>query len=192
MYPISPTGRILACICAFVGAGMMGMLVSVLVGRYQRVYNRKMYIPEPEVSTADLEQRLNSQDNTKSNHSSRRSSLKRPLPSAIPDRLPSVHGNSRPNQRRSSSRSSKAHSIVSFDGENIDDNQTDKLVLAVKAKLTEVEPDHGTGINLKSIKKQTGQIWATCASHLPLNLLSNPTTTTSNNEDMKLSRSQAF
>lgn len=53
MYPITPIGRILACICAFFGVAVSGMLVSVLVDRYQRVYNRKKYFPEQILSVAD-------------------------------------------------------------------------------------------------------------------------------------------
>ncbi len=41
--PITPIGRIIACLCALFGASMIGMLVSVLVDRYQRVYARKLY-----------------------------------------------------------------------------------------------------------------------------------------------------
>lgn len=33
---------------------MMGMLISVLVDRYQRVYNRKLFISEPEIDRTDL------------------------------------------------------------------------------------------------------------------------------------------
>ena len=46
MYPISSIGRILACLCALFGTATSGMLISVLVDRYQRVYNRKKFVPE--------------------------------------------------------------------------------------------------------------------------------------------------
>jgi hypothetical protein len=48
LYPITPIGRILSCICALFGAATMGMLISVLVDRYQRVYNRKKFLPQHE------------------------------------------------------------------------------------------------------------------------------------------------
>lgn len=54
MYPVTVVGRILTCISALVGAGMMGMLVSVLVDRYQRVYQRKMYVPEHDLPSINL------------------------------------------------------------------------------------------------------------------------------------------
>lgn len=53
MYPITAIGRVLACLCALVGAGTIAMLVSVLVDRYQRVYNRKKFYPEQVISPVD-------------------------------------------------------------------------------------------------------------------------------------------
>ena len=50
MYPITPIGRILSCLCALFGAATMGMLISVLVDRYQRVYKRKKFLPQDETS----------------------------------------------------------------------------------------------------------------------------------------------
>ena len=47
--PITPIGRILACLCALFGAATMEMLVSVLVDRYQRVYNRKKFFSQQEL-----------------------------------------------------------------------------------------------------------------------------------------------
>ena len=44
--PITPIGRIIASLCALFGAATVGMLVSVLVERYQRVFTRKLYINE--------------------------------------------------------------------------------------------------------------------------------------------------
>ncbi|CAF0941967.1 unnamed protein product [Didymodactylos carnosus] len=44
MYPITAIGRTLGCLCAIFGQAAIGMAVSVLVDRYQRVYTRKLYI----------------------------------------------------------------------------------------------------------------------------------------------------
>jgi hypothetical protein len=49
MFPITPVGRILSCLCALFCAATMGMLVSVLVDRYQRVYNRKKFFAQQEL-----------------------------------------------------------------------------------------------------------------------------------------------
>ncbi|CAF1118536.1 unnamed protein product [Adineta steineri] len=51
--PITPIGRILACFCALFGAATIGMLVSVLVDRYQRVYVRKLYYQEEAIDFSD-------------------------------------------------------------------------------------------------------------------------------------------
>lgn len=42
--PITALGRALACFAAIYGISTVSMLVSVLVGRYQRVYNRKRFL----------------------------------------------------------------------------------------------------------------------------------------------------
>lgn len=55
MTPKTVIGRILACSCALSGPAMIGMLVSVLVDRYQRVYNRKLYISDTQNEPIDLE-----------------------------------------------------------------------------------------------------------------------------------------
>lgn len=46
MAPITVIGRIVACLCALSGASTIGVLVSVLVDRYQRVYARKLYVQD--------------------------------------------------------------------------------------------------------------------------------------------------
>lgn len=46
MTPITTWGRFLACFAAIYGISTVSMLVSILVGRYQRVYNRKRFLNE--------------------------------------------------------------------------------------------------------------------------------------------------
>ncbi|CAF4362013.1 unnamed protein product, partial [Rotaria sp. Silwood2] len=52
--PITPAGRAIACLCGLCGATTIGMLVSVLVDRYQRVFARKLYINEDIVDFHDF------------------------------------------------------------------------------------------------------------------------------------------
>ncbi|CAF4682164.1 unnamed protein product [Rotaria sp. Silwood1] len=47
--PVTVLGRLTAVLCALTGVGTVGMLVSVLVDRYQRVYTRKLYIKPEEI-----------------------------------------------------------------------------------------------------------------------------------------------
>lgn len=63
IYPITPIGRIIACLCSLFGAAMIGMLVSVLVDRYQRVYARKLYIQEEMI---DFDEQSNDEMETNS------------------------------------------------------------------------------------------------------------------------------
>ncbi|UJR30486.1 hypothetical protein I4U23_018019 [Adineta vaga] len=52
--PMTPVGRIIACLCALFGAATIGMLVSVLVDRYQRVFVRKLYFQEEQIDFSDF------------------------------------------------------------------------------------------------------------------------------------------
>ncbi|CAF1371073.1 unnamed protein product [Rotaria sp. Silwood1] len=52
--PSTPGGRIIGCFCAVSGTGTIAMLTSILVDRYQRVYNRRMYIKRQEIHFDDV------------------------------------------------------------------------------------------------------------------------------------------
>ncbi|CAF3107250.1 unnamed protein product [Rotaria sp. Silwood2] len=47
--PVTALGRLTAVLCALTGVGTVGMLVSILVDRYQRVYTRKLYIKPEQI-----------------------------------------------------------------------------------------------------------------------------------------------
>ncbi|CAF3580994.1 unnamed protein product [Rotaria socialis] len=51
--PVTPAGRIIACLCSLCGATTIGMLVSILVDRYQRVFARKLYTNEDVIDFYD-------------------------------------------------------------------------------------------------------------------------------------------
>ncbi|CAF1350273.1 unnamed protein product [Rotaria sordida] len=53
LVPITALGRLIAVLCALTGVGTIGMLVSVLVDRYQRVYTRKLYIKPEQIDFND-------------------------------------------------------------------------------------------------------------------------------------------
>ena len=52
--PVTVGGRIIACFCALSGTGTIAMLTSVIVDRYQRVYNRRMYIRPEKIRHEDI------------------------------------------------------------------------------------------------------------------------------------------
>ncbi|CAF0834132.1 unnamed protein product [Adineta ricciae] len=66
--PITPIGRVIACFCALFGAATIGMLVSVLVDRYQRVYVRKLYSQEEEIDFSDYMDNENNDLESKDHH----------------------------------------------------------------------------------------------------------------------------
>ncbi|CAF1146165.1 unnamed protein product [Didymodactylos carnosus] len=49
LYPKTAIGRCIACLCAVFGTAVLGMLASVLVDRYQRVYTRKLYLQSEQI-----------------------------------------------------------------------------------------------------------------------------------------------
>jgi hypothetical protein len=191
MYPVTVIGRIFTCLCAFVGAGMMGMLVSVLVNRYQRVHNRKMYIPEQKVSSVEFHRLSNSENDTETGFTSRKSSRIRQMSSSVSRRLSLVQRKLKNDQRRASSQSYRVNFAISFDGENIDNNKAGNIVTAMKEKVTEAVSDAANGINLKLIGNKNNKIWTTLTSDSPHGSVSN-LMIESNAENTKTSRSQAF
>lgn len=50
---MTPIGRIIGCLCALFGVTTIGMLVSIMVDRYQRVYAQKLYFHEEVIDFDD-------------------------------------------------------------------------------------------------------------------------------------------
>lgn len=129
MYPVSVAGRIIACLCALVGAGMMGMLVSILVEKYQRVHKRKMYVPKLEVQSPELDRLMNLENGQR--------------------RCPSIWEKFKPNSRRISTQSHRIQFMVSVESEHLGDNDTNSIIATVKEKINEAVINTNPGINLQ-------------------------------------------
>lgn len=145
MYPVTVVGRILTCISALVGAGMMGMLVSVLVDRYQRVYQRKMYVPEHDLPSINLSE------------TKRKTCL-----SFMANRFPSIY--QRINLEKataSASRDRKIQFIVSFNSEEIDDQETETIITAIQTKVNETIANTSVNVDLKLIYTTNDKLWTT-------------------------------
>jgi hypothetical protein len=155
MVPITATGRILTCLCALLGAATMGMLVSVLVDRYQRVYNQKMYIPEPDVSAADFDIINNHNNDTESVFSLKKSGLIRDLSAAIIQRVSSFQDMIKNDRHQSH----KFQFVVSFNDINTDPNATDRMITIMKKKLTEAISTADVDVNLKLTDNNSKEIW---------------------------------
>lgn len=144
MYPITVIGRIVACLCALVGSGMMGMLVSILVDRYQRVYARKMYVPDCKTPPAELSSFINGEETPQTSVTAWITKQRRKGPSIL-NRL-------KPSRRRSSSQSHQIQLVVSFDGEQLNGGDTDQIVAAVRERVSEVLINKGADIHLEVIE----------------------------------------
>lgn len=162
MCPTSALGRVITCLCALSGPATMGMLVSVLVDRYQRVYNRKLYIPEPEVEPVDLENLGNSDDDTNSVFSVPKSGPKRAFSQTFSHSLASLQTKRKhmTSQLSSSIKPPKFHFLVSFNDHAHDKNAADEVVTAMKNKLTEAISNTNVNMDLKLIDHNNQELWA--------------------------------
>ena len=160
MFPITAIGRALTCLCALLGSSTMGMLTSVLVDRYQRVYNRKMYISEPDVPLADAETRSNIDDERKSNTSSVRLHRKSRLANTLNHSLTSLQ------QIRKNDRFQKAklQFLVTFTEDTKDRYASDQVVTMMKKKLTEAISATSVDVNLKLIDNDNEELWTISTS----------------------------
>lgn len=165
MYPVTAIGRIITCLCAFVGAGMMAMLVSVLVDRYQRVYNQKMYIPQHEIPSVEFNPLRSGQDGnhdaTETKIPSRKISRRQQLSSILSGCLSSVHRRFTNDQHRSSKQAYQVQFAVSFDGENLDTHEVENIITTMREKMTEAMPDTGTIIKLQLMEQKNNKLWTT-------------------------------
>ncbi|CAF0713846.1 unnamed protein product [Adineta steineri] len=168
MVPITYLGRIITCLCALSGPATMGMLISVFVDRYQRVYNRKMYIWESEAPPTDIdlihEHDPDDDDDTKSVTSSQKAGRRRPISEVISHSLSSLHDkikHDHHHQHHSLSEAYDLQLIVSFNNKknNKGNDATDHLVTMMKKKLTEAVSTVDIDVNLKLIDHDSKELW---------------------------------
>ena len=151
MYPATVIGRILACIAALVGAGMMGMLVSVLVDRYQRVHQRKMYVPNHELPLIRMDSNPQEQLDRREHFFS-----------FLSERFPSTYHRMKQNSNETpSNKSYKVQFIVSFNEEEVDDQEKDTIITTIKGKINETISASKTNMNLKLIYNTNDKLWTT-------------------------------
>jgi len=165
----------------------VGMLVSVLVGRYQRVYNRKMYISEPEMSEVDFDMISNPDDEVKSVHSLQKPGLIRNWSGVITRRFSFIQDKI----KNDSHQSYNYQFLVSFNNNNKDPSATDHIVTRMKKKLTEAISTADIDVNLKLIDSDKQELWAISSSDSVTNSISNLTQLT-NEDDQQQSRIEIF
>ena len=158
MCPVTVVGRILTCLAALVGAGMLGMLVSVLVDRYQRVYQRKMYVPEHDIPAIDLAK--NPPDGH--SHQAQTSVQRRVFQSLVSRRFPSLYQRMQQKQAATSqNKVSKVQFIVSFNSEEVDQQESETIVTTIKASINETISKTSANMDLKLIYNVSDKLWTT-------------------------------
>jgi len=180
MCPITAVGRVLTCLCALFGAATMGMLVSVLVDRYQRVYNRKMYVLEPERSEVDIDMINNPDDDANSIFSLQKPGLIRSLSGVITRRFSLIQDKIKHDLHEPC----KYQFIVSFNN-NKDSSATDHIVTIMKKKLTEAISTTDIDVNLKLIDSDKHELWTISSFDSVTNSTSNLTLSTSTDDQQQ-------
>lgn len=162
MCPTTAAGRIITCLCALCGPATMGMLISVLVDRYQRVYNRKMYIQEDDVSNVDLDIMASSDDEVKSSTSSRRTLRRQDFSTAISQHLTSFHGKIKHEPHSSN----KLQFVVSMNNKKTekDSSATDCILAVIKKKMAEVVALAEVDVDLKLVDGNSKELWSVSSS----------------------------
>lgn len=155
MYPVTAVGRVLTCLCALFGSSTMGMLTSVLVDRYQRVFNRKMYISETDVPLAEADNKNDLDEEEKSNTSSAKLHRRTKISNALNHSFSSIQ------QKRKTDRSHKVkvQFLVSFNDDNKDHHSSDQIITMMKRKLTEAISTTNIDVNLKLVDNNDHELW---------------------------------
>lgn len=158
MYPVTITGRILACACSFSGLATSAMLVSVLVERYQRVYTRKQFLPDQVMAA------LNSSDNEddekqdfinrKLSGLARTSSGKSIAPSIQPP-LEISHENNDTRSSRLISSSSPVRFIITITEDQINKERASDTANQLMTQLRETIQSTGEQLNLTLINPES-------------------------------------
>lgn len=160
MFPITAIGRALTCLCALLGSSTMGMLTSVLVDRYQRVYNRKMYISEQDVPLADAETRSNIDDERRSNTSSIRLHRRAKLANTFNHSLTSLQSK----KKNDRFQKAKLQFHVTFTEDTKDRYASDQVVKMMQKKLTEAISASDVHVNLKLFDHDNEELWTMSSS----------------------------
>ncbi|CAF4660982.1 unnamed protein product, partial [Rotaria sp. Silwood2] len=160
MYPVTVIGRILACSCAYFGVATSGMLVSALVDRYQRVYNRKKFSPAQILSAADLSdnQYDEKQDfiNRTVSESKRTLSSKPNLPM---EPVPSIYSPTN-NTKSNGHSTSSVHAlfIISLTDNGTNNNLTHQAANELMEELKEALKNSKDQINLKLMSSKVDPV----------------------------------
>jgi hypothetical protein len=149
MYPVTIAGRILACTCAFFGVAISGMLVSVLVEHYQRVYNRKQFLPEQIITAIDSSD--SEQEEKQDFINKKLSGIKKNLSSIpiLPTTIPSPKNDRKYSECNNSS--SHVRFIIKITEDQVNDDSIHDTANELMTELSETVKSTGEQINFKLI-----------------------------------------
>ena len=195
MSPVTAIGRAVTCLCALFGPAMMGMLVSVLVDRYQRVYTRKMYINEPDIEPVDWDSLSNPDDDNRSMFSQSRGLRKRDFSQTFSNAIASFqHSRKHLSHQNlpSNDQSYKLQVHISIDDYECNKTEAKQVLDLMKDKLTEAVSQTNLDVNLKLVDPENRELW-NVSSFPKFKLLSTSSSTVSLDEGrIEMTRIQSF
>ncbi len=150
IYPVTIAGRILTCACAFLGLAISGMLISVLVEHYQRVYNRKQFLPEQIITAIDSS---DSEQEEKQDFINRKlSGIRKNLSGGLifPTLIESPNNN-----RKYKKSSSQVRFIIKVTEDEPNNNSNHNTANELMTELTETVKNTGEQINFELISADT-------------------------------------
>ncbi|CAF1215415.1 unnamed protein product [Rotaria sp. Silwood1] len=153
MYPITVIGRTIACLCALSGAAIIGMLVSVLVDRYQRVFNRKMHSSDQQMLSNEFTDMDNEYEDEEKKIIKEISSNRQLIREQLVEKMP--QSNCRKNfdqeKSRKSSVRSKLNFSISVNDNTIDDQLVNQIIRNLNEKFIELQRTINKDIHLQII-----------------------------------------
>lgn len=160
MYPKSVVGRVIACACAYFGVATSGMLVSVLVDRYQRVYNRKKFCPEQIISLVDPSESEHNEKqdfiNKRLSDTSRNLSNREILPPTPAPSIDSPTGNKK--SSKNSASSPYVRFFISLNNDETDEKSSHQFADEFLKELTETMKNSDDHIKFKLLSSKTNSI----------------------------------
>ncbi|CAF2030182.1 unnamed protein product [Rotaria magnacalcarata] len=160
MYPTTVIGRILACTCAYFGVATSGILVSILVDRYQRVYNRKRFFPDHVISAIDP---CESEHDEKQDFINRKLSETKNVLSnkenLAPASTPSIYLSIKNKKSLRHNRSAvPVRLIISFTDNEMNEKSMDRIANEIMEELTDEVKNSEYKIKFKLIKRKTDHL----------------------------------
>ncbi|CAF4342568.1 unnamed protein product [Rotaria sp. Silwood2] len=165
IYPITVAGGIIASLCALSGAAIIGMFVSVLVDRYQRVFNRKMYSSCQQMSSNEFTDASYENEDEEQNITEAFSSNRQLVGEQSVEQILNLNRGKKFDQEKSlqSSVRSKLNFSISFNDATIDNQLINQIIKHLNEKFIELQRTINKDIQLQIVDDNDRILTQPCA-----------------------------